>query len=205
MTVNPVAERDGYFLDLTTDVGESLPKVVPNGTILNCIPSIDKGILQLNEFLLEPLNLLRDLELLTELIELGSQRSDNSLCRGHVSKVKPLEVVRESSFTRDELSFELVSDTSGEFIDLGLSLIYSAVDRIHSSGELSTDNRVFQRVLNQTELRRQVLEPLSGALDLSCEVDPHDEVMNLVGNPLDCLTNQIDRWKKKFKDLTTNV
>ena len=65
VAVNPVAERDGYFLDLTTDVGESLTKVVPNTTILNSVPRIDKCILQLNEFLLEPLDFLRNLELVT--------------------------------------------------------------------------------------------------------------------------------------------
>ena len=65
VAVNPVAERDGYFLDLTTDVGESLAKVVPNTTILNSVPRIDKCILQLNEFLLEPLDFLRNLELVT--------------------------------------------------------------------------------------------------------------------------------------------
>ena len=59
--------------------------MVPNTTILNSVPRIDKRILQLNKFLLEPLDFLRDLELLTEFIELGSQRSDNCLSRRHVS------------------------------------------------------------------------------------------------------------------------
>ena len=59
--------------------------MVPNTTILNSVPGIDKGGFQFNKLLLEPLNLLRNLKFVSEFVELGSQRSDNRLSRRHVS------------------------------------------------------------------------------------------------------------------------
>ena len=77
-----------------------------------------------------------------------------------------------------------------------LGLVYSAVDGIHRGRELSTNYRVLKRILDKSELRSEVLKSLSGTLDLSCEVNPHDEVVDLVRDPLDGFTNEVDRRKK---------
>ena len=116
--------------------------MVPNTTILNSIPCIDKRILQLNKFLLEPLNLLGNPELVTEFIELRSELRDNRLRSGHVTQVEALEIVRQSGFTGDQLSLKLVANSLTKLVKLILGLVDSAVDRVHSCGELLADNRV---------------------------------------------------------------
>ena len=85
VTINPVSEGKGYVFNLTADIAESFTKLGPNTTILNSVPSFNQDFLELDKLIFEPLDLLRDLELLTEFVELGSQRSDNCLSRRHVS------------------------------------------------------------------------------------------------------------------------
>ena len=154
MTINPVTERDSYILDFATDVSERLAELGPNAAILNGVPYLNKGVLKLDQFILEPLDLLGDLEFMAQFVELGTERSDNRLCRRHISELEALEVVGESSLTRDELSLELVSDTSCELVDLGLGLIDSTLDGIHSGRELTADDRVLKCVSDKTKLRR---------------------------------------------------
>ena len=140
VTINPVSEGDSYVLDLTADVREGLPKVVPNTTILNSIPGINKGILQFDEFLLEPLNLLRNLKFISKFVEFFPELSNDRLRRGHVTEIKALEVLRQRGFTRSQLGLKLITNCLTKLMELVLCLVDSAMNRIHSRRELLTDN-----------------------------------------------------------------
>ena len=133
-------------------------KFLPSTAILNLLPDFLKCFLQLNQLLLEPLNLLSNLEFLAEFIELLGQLGDDRLGRGEIAELESLEVLGDGRTTRLELGLELVPNALSEIMELGLYLVDAVVKRSHRSGELLPNNGVLQCFLYKTELRGQVLE-----------------------------------------------
>ena len=86
MAINPVSEGDREFLELLASSMGGGAKFLPSTAILNLLPDFLEGVLQLNEFLLEPLDLLRNLHLLAEFVELLGELGDDYLGRGQVAE-----------------------------------------------------------------------------------------------------------------------
>ena len=153
MPIYPVTEGDCKFLKLLARSMSCSAKFLPSTAILNLLPDFLECVLQLNEFLLEPLDLFRNLHLFAEFVELLGKFRDDCLGRGEIAELETLEVVGDRSLSSVQLSLELVTDRLTKGMDLVLSLLDCILDRLECGDELLPDYRVLDSFLDKAELR----------------------------------------------------
>ena len=75
----------------------------------------------------------------------------------------------------------------------------------HSCRKLLTNYRVLKGVLDEIKLGCEILDTLSDLCYPTTNLECHDEVVNLIHDPLDCLTYEVDRWQKQLQYLSAKV
>ena len=70
-----------------------------------------------------------------------------------------------------------------------LGLLDRILHRLERGQELLSDNRVLDGLLYETKLGREVLQRLADLSYLGAYVKPHDEVVDLLYNPLNGLSD----------------